>query len=326
MVFVTGDIAFSGSSRPPNDEYQRSAKFLQSLATSISVPTSEIFVIPGNHDVQRSTDLADTTLLDSLRAGKIDLDKALTNRTFKELLTKRQSNYAKFAKDFAPLNNTPDQAEYAFWWSSTREFSQYKLRIIGLNTAILSNDDNDQGKLQVGEVMLSEVFRPASQDGEELVIVLSHHPVLETWLCPSDQENASRYVSSHSHIYMCGHVHEAESETRRSGAGKHFVQITAGAVHRERQHHSYPKTHSYNIACVYSDEQGKLRLHVWHRRWSDQNKEFKSHVDKLPEGQNFASHELSWRPSGIPDSSGSVTVAHPIPMPDEEGKKKSSRA
>ena len=163
-----------------------------------------------------------------------------------------------------------------------KEFSQYKLRIIGLNTAILSNDDNDQGLRWRSNV--EEVFRPASQDGEELVIVPSHHPVLETWLCPSDQENALVMFRA-IRIYICAAM-SMKQRVRPAGLALETLRRLQQERYTERQHHHIQRpTVTTSRASIVMNKANCDS--VWHRRWSDQNKEFKSHVDKLPEGHGI---------------------------------------
>ncbi|HNG94796.1 MAG TPA: metallophosphoesterase [Acidobacteriota bacterium] len=51
LIFITGDIAWSGK---PN-QYEKQAKpFLEKLQAAADVEPSRIFLIPGNHDVDRS--------------------------------------------------------------------------------------------------------------------------------------------------------------------------------------------------------------------------------------------------------------------------------
>src|SRR6266850_6022192 len=50
VVFITGDIAFSGRT----EEYDLAGRFLRDLSSAISVPMDLVFCVPGNHDVDRS--------------------------------------------------------------------------------------------------------------------------------------------------------------------------------------------------------------------------------------------------------------------------------
>ena len=47
LVFVTGDIAFSGN----QEEYELAAEFFDKLLSKLSVSQDRLYVVPGNHDV-----------------------------------------------------------------------------------------------------------------------------------------------------------------------------------------------------------------------------------------------------------------------------------
>src|SRR5262245_51844881 len=53
-VFITGDIAFSGS----KSEYEGAARWIEELIAEIKVSPLEVLTVPGNHDVQRDVDRA----------------------------------------------------------------------------------------------------------------------------------------------------------------------------------------------------------------------------------------------------------------------------
>src|SRR5262249_50259767 len=50
LVFVTGDLAFSGAEA----EYERVSAFLLEVLAATGVPKDRLFVVPGNHDADRS--------------------------------------------------------------------------------------------------------------------------------------------------------------------------------------------------------------------------------------------------------------------------------
>ena len=52
VILATGDIASSGRV----DEYVAAASWIDAVATLLAVPSSMVFLVPGNHDVQRDVD------------------------------------------------------------------------------------------------------------------------------------------------------------------------------------------------------------------------------------------------------------------------------
>lgn len=104
-VFITGDIAFSGGEKNRN-EYQFAKKWLQDIANSANISKDNLFIVPGNHDVQRSrfSDDEDISLLiENLRDGRRDLEWALSRKNQLKRVASRFENYLLFASDFAPI-------------------------------------------------------------------------------------------------------------------------------------------------------------------------------------------------------------------------------
>ena len=121
---MTGDVAYSGDARSgsggrPDQEYADAKDFLLKLGQTTGLTAQNIFVIPGNHDVQRSADQdhAIRRLVGTLRSGGESLDEALAHPQDRALLAKRQANYLRFAADFAPAVLGPVAApEDRLWW------------------------------------------------------------------------------------------------------------------------------------------------------------------------------------------------------------------
>src|SRR5947207_1131837 len=69
-LFVTGDVAFSGNGRSPT-EYARAKEWLLDVGKAAGLSAAQIFVVPGNHDVNRAADKDNNTarLVASLRSG-----------------------------------------------------------------------------------------------------------------------------------------------------------------------------------------------------------------------------------------------------------------
>jgi 3',5'-cyclic AMP phosphodiesterase CpdA len=98
-IFVTGDIAFSGNGmvRPPDKEaheYADAAKWLLDVAARVGLGAGDIFVVPGNHDVDRVKDKDDYTeiVMTALRRGDRELDAVLSRTSNSSF----EAHYAAF--------------------------------------------------------------------------------------------------------------------------------------------------------------------------------------------------------------------------------------
>jgi hypothetical protein len=71
--------------------------------------------------------------------------------------------------------------------------------------------------------------------------------------------------------------------------------MAAGAVHGDMLPPGVPASHGYGIGALVADTDEKLRVRIWPRLWSEQNKEFRVDVNNVPEGQTCAEHRLDGR-------------------------------
>lgn len=336
-IFVTGDIAFSGGCRTP-DEYTRAVQWLADIAKTAGLGFDSVFVVPGNHDVQRTADKPMTarTLLSQLRKGEASLDEALTDSAARAQLTARQTNYLAFAKGLAPACRADAEAAGAqlYWRHILTVRGGLRVRLVGLNTALLAADEavfeSDQGRLWLGTRQFAAAFTEPEVAPDELVVVLSHHPLRDHWL--ADETAAARWIRSHAHLHLSGHVHEGDSEHARSGGGTHFVSISAGAVHGEKTPHGYPARHGYSFGALVASN-GMLKVGIWPRMWSDANKDFRLDVDNVPPNETHAQQDLphvrlseAVKAEAVTEAPGIEPEHHPVPhYPDDETRQLSLR-
>jgi Calcineurin-like phosphoesterase/TIR domain len=304
-ILVTGDIAFSGGKSPA--EYPEARMFFEEIARAAGVTKrrgeqnlpdlARVFLVPGNHDVDRSKDGDRDTkrLVTSLRKGEDKLDSALDHGGDRGKLAARMAAYLELAKDFAPFcSRLTGAPEDRLWWVNSIEAREgLRVRLVGLNTSLLASGDDDQGKLRLGKRQLSDALLRDGLGGDgELVMVLSHHPLTGGWL--ADQGEADGWIRNHTHVHLSGHVHDASSEEARSGAGGSFLRVVAGSAHGERLPPGVPASHGYSFGAVVRDG-GRLALRIWPRKWSPRNASFRVDSDNVPDGETCADHDLAVR-------------------------------
>jgi Calcineurin-like phosphoesterase len=317
VIFVTGDVAFSGSGRirPGDDrsrEYELAAKWLLEVGEAVGVGPERIFVIPGNHDVRRTTpaDRQAMRLVNALRRGEPadSLDDALRDTGDRQLLTTRQQSFLDFAREFAPMCLVPDtRPERWLYWSCPIEgHGPYPVRIVGLNSALLCNDDTDGGKLVVNGQQLDLV---ASDDGARpLRIVLSHHPFNTEWL--RNSKSARKKLTGRAHIVLSGHEHDAKIQELRTASQKDFVEVFAGALYASYRPPEPPASYTYNYATVLRRASGEAELRLWPRRWSEEAQGYRMHTDIMEDGAQYA----TWKFSRPLDAPGPYAASRPEPV------------
>lgn len=283
-IFVTGDIAYSGS-MVHSDEYEVADKWLSDVAQITKLSKTQIYVIPGNHDIQRNVYSQDDDMsmfIDMLRDGKRLMEWALSKHH--ERLMSRLSNFNKFAKKYAPFALSGQfQENQAYWQWTSRPNSELPVRIIGLNTALLCQNDDDKGKLRLS---LSQIKDIPNLDDSHVVIGLGHHPF--DWLANGDE--IEKWLRKKIHIYLSGHVHSSNSIAYQLGGGVELICVQAGAVHNED--YSDANHDSFNYSAIVQKNDGSIALRVWNRVWSENNKDFRDDVDFHPVDQPYAEFGL----------------------------------
>lgn len=273
-ILVTGDVAWTGA----KSEYDEGRKQLAKIARAAKVEPGSVFVVPGNHDVDRRADGNKHTkrLLKGLRAGEDSLDDALDDDGDRALLRKRLDPYLAFADGLG-------EGCANLFWARRFEAGGVRVRLVGLNTALAAAQG--AGKLWLGTKQIHTALDEKVDD--ELIVVLSHHPFRGG--CLGDEKDADAWVRNHAHLHLFGHVKDAESEAALSGADGHFVRIAAGAASAERG------DHGYCVAAIVRRADGSLVVRVWPRRWSDRSKDFRPDVNGVPRGEGFVDRALRWR-------------------------------
>jgi hypothetical protein len=288
-VLVTGDVAFSGASRS-KDEYTSAATWLRGLARRLGLTERDVYVVPGNHDVQRHVDKDDNDvarLLRELRAGTGGIDDALRNVSDRKKLERRMANYLTFAEQFALVQGAAFGEEPSrLWWKTNFDLGRgVKVRIVGLNTALLAADENtfgnDAGQLSLGVHQLADAFTDVHEEVEPFILVMSHHPLSGGWL--RDHDRARNWIHSRAQLHLTGHVHDSESSLSRRSGGTGLVTIAAGAVHEEAAGRGARARHGYNVAALMSDDE-RAWVRVWPRMWSEKRSGFRTDVELLDDG------------------------------------------
>lgn len=165
-ILVTGDIAFSGNvckreKESVSSEYVRARDWLLDVAGLCKISPGLLFFVPGNHDVSRTTKgLARDSLL-ALRRGEREIDEALSDEDYQAMLSHRLHGYLDFCRD---LN--VGCAALSSWQHVIPAEEGLRIRLVGLNTALLCNDEKDKGQLFLGQAQVNALTDHPPSDNE----------------------------------------------------------------------------------------------------------------------------------------------------------------
>ena len=224
LVFITGDIANRGL----KSEYETfRSEFFHPLETALggSAWEGDIYVVPGNHDLTRPTpDVLNRAATVAL--GSRFFDPTPEGRTARDQVIPRFKQF----KQLAPCSASSDWlAKPAGAFHTVFERNGHRLGIVGINTAWLSMDNHDQGKLTLGLPLLEESLRRLSDCS--IKVVLGHHPL--AWFREEEQARSRAILGHWNALYFHGHMHKADVR-REDGAGQDFLTFQAGAAFQAR--------------------------------------------------------------------------------------------
>ncbi|UHQ19025.1 metallophosphoesterase [Lysobacter sp. KIS68-7] len=278
-ILVGGDIAFKGAA----DEYQVAMTWLRELAAVAGCPIERVFVVPGNHDVDRA--IAQRPATRNVRAA---ISQAGAERRDRELRAQIMDSdtgrallapigaYNEFAKD---LNCQVYFPERLYWKQDLELDHGVTLRVHGLTSSLLSGTDGNDTRESLYLSPLQTVLDPVD---DVVNLVLCHHP--PDWLM--DQDDANDAICGRASIHMFGHKHR-----QRIQRDPQYIRFSAGAVNPDRQEPGWLP--GYNLVDVRVAGEGKdrvLRIEAHLRQWQSNPDQFRAVLDAG--GEDVFRHEI----------------------------------
>lgn len=306
-MIITGDIAYKGAS----DEYLAAREWLNDLADAAKCKIDRIFVVPGNHDVDRKVIEHSRTIQNAHRVI-LGSDNKEIEREFDRQIQDKPTGLALLEpinayNEFAKFYNCQVYAEKLCWRQDISLGDDVLLRLHGMTSTVLSgaiqgqggqNDTRDSLYLSPRQTVLDPVPNVVN-------ITLSHHP--HDWFRNCDEVEGA--LNARSMIQFCGHKHK-----RRITRDPDYIRLSASAVNPERQEPGgQPGYNFVKISVVGSNAERCLNFEVTSLEWQTNPDLFKPTEDR--NGHPLFKHSIKIPKIGISKpNSGSVPVA---PLPAE---------
>ena len=299
-LLIGGDIAFKGDPQ----EYAVAIAWLKEFANACGCPMERVFVIPGNHDVDRSV----ITRLPAVRNAQAAIMRADPHQRERELRTQfddRDSGRALVApleayNDFAKVFNCQVfPPERLYWKQDLPLEGSVRLRVHGLTSTLLSGAN---GKDDTPESLYLSPLQTVLDPVDDVVnLVLCHHP--PEWFLDQDQVNAA--ICGRAAIHLFGHKHQARIEK-----GNGYIRCSTSAVNPDRNEPGWQP--GYNLISVSvlgenCDRMIEIEVQVLH--WQSNPERYRPVL--TPQGESVFRHQIA-----IPSRAASVVVKDPYPMTD----------
>lgn len=260
VIFITGDIAQSG-------EEKQYDTFIEEFLLKIVDIYDElplIFVVPGNHDLDREKN----KLVEKSLYGILDEQPQFfdTNEKGLELRKEIFNRFIGFYEnDMGELVYPVKEIfeETAFYTCILKMHSK-KVGIVGVNTAWLCMSDKDKEKLTPGKYVVEEALEKIKDC--DYKFVLGHHPL--SWYEAKQRQQISKLLADNGVIYLHGHMHKNSSEYALC-VDRGFWSIQSGAAFQARENEIY-----YNSLLWGELDMGTDVIRLFPRRWSLKEQNF----------------------------------------------------
>jgi tetratricopeptide (TPR) repeat protein len=220
LIFATGDISHAG--KPP--EYELAGKFFDDILSAAKLDKSRLFVIPGNHDVDRDFGIGlARTLPSSEQADKYfrpDLPKPHLTMKLAAFLAWHNTYFAGIRT--IPQNSTCGEVKLV-------DLKGHRLGILPINSALFCQGDDDINQLWIGRRCLENAINELKVHKAELNLALIHHPL--DWLSPTEVTNIEAELHASVDLLLRGHLHETRIDTVTSADGQ-LLRCAAGAAYQ----------------------------------------------------------------------------------------------
>jgi predicted MPP superfamily phosphohydrolase len=220
LIFCTGDIAQGGKEK----EYEAAARFFGELLEATGVPPEAVFLVPGNHDVDR----ARVSKRMPLQLGDVEEANGFfgpDGAEEREIVFRRFAAYAAF--QHAQTRVAVD-AEKPYLLAHHQAGAE-RLAIVGLNSAWLADRDEVQGKLVVGERLVRDALKELDRGAPTVKIAMLHHPL--DWLADFESTVVKSLLVEGVDFILHGHLHSQRPEVLEGAEGR-VVVFAAGAAYQ----------------------------------------------------------------------------------------------
>ena len=230
IVVVTGDIAATGI----KDEYELAEKFFKDLRSALELPAERLFIVPGNHDVDRKRYRpTDIPSYDDMK----ELNDELETEEYRTDLLKGMEEYFKFVEVNYPYLKSRHGNLVPFVHNYQATCGK-KIGLVGFNSAWMCRKSPDEREIAIGEYQVKMAMEELKAFGGcDLVINIFHHPLRWLWLV--DMKICRRYFDGS--ILLTGHLHDPEGGYVEDLDAKYYL-FQAGCAY---QNSSYPNRYHY---------------------------------------------------------------------------------
>ncbi len=295
LCVFTGDLAHSGEKR----QVEQGMAWLAEVIAPWGCPLA---IVPGNHDLKLNHLSAEVRDHAAEGAAQFNQQRAAAKNK------RRFSAFSKASK--AHPQALFDWDKNLFYQHARLEQTCLPVNLIGLNSALYSVGNDDEGRLSIDLVGLNTTLN-AIDTQHEMTLVLAHHPL--DWLAAWNRDDCTVALgrdSKGAHAYLYGHLHDPEGQAVSSTAGDSLVRLAAGSAYQTTKWPMHFAFYTFDLSAksltpaiyVYNP-----RKNAWHLDGSRSNPLTVS----LPTPKQAPAVSVS-RPTRLPTTPYDTTLQHAV--------------
>lgn len=249
--------------------YDRAAAFLHKLMEHWDLTPDDIFIVPGNHDVDaivQFDEFKDLNTKKSLLRGKINRYSGGHLSTFQyngRHLSYRFSHYSEFIKDFFQATPEASRDSAGVFIRTWKE----KINLLHVNTALFSTKNNSDEYQGLDTYALSKLTLSDTQK-ELPTLLLGHHGFFRLH---HKQLNDVKTALDKLNVvaYLCGDKHKSDENKILTTANREIPCITTVVGATDTTYWSEMGVIEYEWETARS--QADVALHIWDldkNKWS----------------------------------------------------------
>ncbi len=201
FIAITGDIAYSG--KP--EEYDLAQEFLDALLRLAGLGKDRLFLVPGNHDVDRTLITEEARRIDASLQDRDHTNAILSDAAARRVILTRFEGYRSFVNSY--LGPHLPFHDDSYFYSRRIDIGKKAIGVLGLNSSWVCGGDNDaMNGMLVGEWQARAAL--AQVQDADIRIALMHHPLL--LLREFDRDDTGALLSNRCQFILHGHMHNAE--------------------------------------------------------------------------------------------------------------------
>lgn len=193
FAVITGDIS------DKNTGYAEAQTLISKIIEAINVPLQKVFIVPGNHDLNRSVPVEREEIIK--KAWEIELLDADEGRYYSDLNT-AQSDFFETYENILGRKYPKERIHFT-------ESLDDNISIIHLNTSWMCYDsENETGKLHIGLNGLFDCLSEPMLKSKPIKLAIGHHR-LSDFNRVVESHVKSLFKTMDVDLYLGGHCHDA---------------------------------------------------------------------------------------------------------------------